>query len=89
MLKGTTKTGFYYEIPDNVFDNMELVDTIAEATEDDPVAISRLVKLTLGVEQRKKLYDHLRTEDGRVPTEKVFETVGEIFAAFGQQEKNS
>ena len=89
MLKGETKSGFHYEIHDNVFDNMELVDTISEATEDDPVAISRLVKLTLGVDQRKKLYDHLRTEDGRVPTEKVFETVGEIFAAFGQQEKNS
>lgn len=89
MLKGTTKSGFHYEIQDNVFDNMELVDTIAEATEDDPVAVSRLVKMTLGVEQRKKLYDHLRTEDGRVPTEKVFEEVGEIFAAFGKREKNS
>lgn len=88
-MTGKTKSDFTYEISDNVFDNMELVDTIAEATEDDPVAISRLVKLTLGVDQRKKLYDHLRTEDGRVPTEKVFETVGEIFAAFGQQEKNS
>lgn len=88
-MKGTTKSGFRYEIQDNVFDNMELVDTIAEATEDDPVAVSRLVKMTLGVEQRKKLYDHLRTEDGHVPIEKVFEAVGEIFAAFGKQEKNS
>lgn len=89
MLKGETKSGFQYEIPDNVFDNMELVDAIAEAAEDDNAAISRIVKLTLGAEQRKKLYDHLRTEDGRVPTEQVFEAVGEIFAAFGKTEKNS
>lgn len=88
MIKGITKTGFSYELEDNVFDNMELVDTIAEATENDPVAVSRLVKLVLGTEQRKRLYDHLRTEDGRVPTAAVIETVGEIFTSFGQG-KNS
>ena len=88
-MKGVTKSGFSYEISDNVFDNMELVDTIAEAKEDDPVAISRLVKLVLGTEQRKKLYDHLRTEDGRVPTKETFEAIGEIFASFGQKGKNS
>lgn len=88
-MKGVTKSGFSYEISDDVFDNMELVDTIADATEDDPVAISRLVKLVLGTEQRKKLYDHLRMEDGRVPTKAVFETVGEIFVSIGQKGKNS
>ena len=88
MIKGITKSGFSYELEENVFDNMELVDIIAEATENDPVAVSRLVKLVLGMEQRKRLYDHLRTEDGRVPTAAVFETVGEIFTSFGQG-KNS
>lgn len=88
MISGKTKSGFEFAIENNVFDNMELVDTIAEATEDDPVAISKLVKMVLGTEQRKKLYDHLRTEDGRVPTAAVFAAVGEIFASFGQG-KNS
>lgn len=87
-MKGVTKSGFSYEISEDVFDNMELVDTIADATENDPVAVSRLVRLVLGTEQRKRLYDHLRTEDGRVPTKAVFETVGEIFVSFGQG-KNS
>lgn len=88
MISGKTKSGFEYAIENNVFDNMELVDTIAEATEDDPVALSKLVKMVLGTEQRKKLYDHLRTEDGRVPTAAVFAAVGEIFTSFGQG-KNS
>ena len=88
MISGKTKSGFEFAIENNVFDNMELVDTIAEATEDDPVAISNLVKMVLGTEQRKKLYDHHRTEDGRVPTAAVIAAVGEIFASFGQG-KNS
>lgn len=88
-MKGVTKSGFHYEIKDAMFDNMELVDTIAEASENNPVAVSRMVKMVLGTEQRKKLYEHLRTEDGRVPTELVFKEIGEIFASFGKEEKNS
>lgn len=88
MMTGKTKSGFEFAVEDKVFDNMELVDAIAEATEDDPVALSKLVKMVLGEEQRKKLYNHLRTEDGRVPTDDVFAAVGEIFCSFGQG-KNS
>ena len=89
MIKGTTKSGFVFEIDETVMDNMELVDLIAESDTDNPLVISKIAKLILGKEMREKLYDHLRTEDGRVPTQLVFEAIGEIFTAFGQPGKNS
>jgi len=69
------------------WDNMELVDTLAEASEEDPLAVSKMVRLILGNEKRK-LYDSLRTEDGRVPVEAVSNALKEIFESFGEKGKN-
>lgn len=87
MICGKLQSGFEYEIGDDVLDNMELVDAIAEADE-NPVAISKVVKLLLGENQRRKLYDHLRTEKGNVPLKAVSEAVAEIFRGSGPQVKN-
>ena len=81
------KNGLKLEMNENTMDNMELVDTLAEA-EDDPLAVSRMTKLVLGTEGRKKLYDSLRTEDGRVPVAAVSDAIKEIFEAFGEKGKN-
>jgi hypothetical protein len=35
----------------------------------------------LGKDQKKKLYDHVRTDDGRVPVEKLSTEIQEIFEA--------
>lgn len=87
MIKGKTSTGFQFEVEDSVLDNMELVDLLAENSE-NPLTISKIIKLVLGDAQRKKLYDNLRTEDGRVPMEAVAQAIAEIFLAFGEQGKN-
>lgn len=68
MLTGTTSTGFNYEISEAQLDNMELLDALAEADAGKLLAISRVCDLLLGKEQKKKLYDHCRTEEGTVPT---------------------
>ena len=49
----------------------------------------KLLNMVLGEEQKKRLYDHLRTEDGRVPTQAIGDAMEEIFAAAGDQSKNS
>lgn len=82
------KNGFKTELEDNVMDNMELVDALAEADDTNPLAVSRIVLLILGKEKRKALYDTLRTEDGRVPVEDVSNAIREIFQAFGDKGKN-
>lgn len=88
LVRGTTASGFAYSLPADAADNMELVDALADAMDDSPVAISRVCRLFLGDETRKALYDHLRAPDGRVPTAAVMDDLMEIFSAFGKAGKN-
>lgn len=88
MIKGITKSGFEFEIAENVMDNMELVDILADDDTDMSFRISRITNLVLGKDQKKRFYNHHRTDDGRVPVEEVYEDIGEIFQSF-KQGKNS
>lgn len=87
MITGTTTSGFAYEIPESALDNMELVDAISES-EQNPVALSTILQLLLGQEQKKRLYDHLRTETGTVPVEAVSTAIADIFSGYGTEGKN-
>ena len=82
-----TKSGFECEIAKDRLDNRELVDALAELDENE-LAVSRVCLLLLGKETRKRLYDHLRTEDGRVPTADLTAELSEIMAALGETGKN-
>lgn len=77
-MKGELKSGFEFEVADDVCDNMELLDAVVDADE-NPLAVSKIVKLLLGEDQRRALYDHLRDESGRVPVLAVSNAVAEIF----------
>lgn len=88
MVKCKTSTGFVIELDKNVMNNMELVDALAEAENDNPVALSKACLLLLGKDKRQKLYDHLRQEDGRVPVDAVGAALTDIFKVFGDAGKN-
>ena len=87
MIKGKTSTGFAFTIPKERLDNMELLDALAEADNGNVLAVSNAVTL-LGKDQKKALYDHLRTKAGNVPVAAVSAAVREILSG-GVQEKNS
>lgn len=76
-----------YELDKERLNNYELLEAIEEL-EENPLVLSRVVNLLLGKEQTKKLKDHLRTENGIVPTEKMSEEITEIFQNQGET-KNS
>ena len=78
MIKGKTKSGFEFEIEEKRLNNMELIEALADSVSNQ-VMISRVIVLLLGNEQKKKLYDFFRTEDGLVPTDAVCNAVVEIF----------
>ena len=82
-------SGLELSIDEENLNDMEVLDALAEAQEDDPLKISVVVKKLLGKEQRKKLYDSLRDEKKRVPIEKVTECMTEVFIALGDEGKNS
>lgn len=86
-MKGKTSTGFEFDIEGERLDDMELVDIMAEIDE-NPLLMPKLCKMLLGEEQKKRLYDHLRSEDGRVPIEATTNAIQEIFNSPGDL-KNS
>lgn len=81
------ENGFECTINTDVLDDMEFVDLLAD-TEDDPLKIGRVALMLLGKEQKKNLYDHLRTEDGRVPVTSMNDAIEKIFNALGDEAKN-
>ncbi len=87
MRQVTTKSGFCLEIEEERLNNMELLDALAALDEGDITALSTALRLLLTREQKKALYDHLRTPGGTVPIEAVTETLQEIFES-SQPAKN-
>lgn len=88
-MKGTTRTGFAFEVDENAFNDMEVVDVLSNEEMHATYKMSFLVSRVLGAKQKKALYDHLRDDSGRVPVDAVEREMEDIFAAFGQQGKNS
>lgn len=86
-VKGTTRSGFSFEVDSAIMDDMELVDALADANGKRPLAISEVVSKVFG-DQKAALYDHLRTEDGRVPMTDVSAEVSDVLAALGDDGKN-
>ncbi|MCD8087131.1 MAG: hypothetical protein LUE22_00885 [Oscillospiraceae bacterium] len=88
MIEGVTRSGFAFAVDELVADNMELVDALADSSDENPLAISTVCKLLLGADQRKRLYEHLRTEDGRVPLSDVSDALVDVLNSFGNTGKN-
>lgn len=80
MISGVTKNGFAFEITDERVDNMELIDALADIDDGNLLAVSKVLTLLLGPEQKKKMYDFVRTEDGIVSAQTVSEMIVEILA---------
>ncbi len=87
-IKGKTNSGFEYEIDANVFDDMELIDALAETMDFNPLSYSVVCSKIFGAEQKKRLYNHLR-KDGRIPLEAISAEITDVFNALGEAGKNS
>ena len=85
-IKGTTESGFEFTIKESTLNNFELLEVFSEVDE-NPLLLPKALNMLLGEEQKKKLYDHIRLEDGTVPTDKVGAELIEIFAN-NQKTKN-
>ena len=88
MRSGTTSSGFKFKIDEVDLNDMEFIEIMAEA-EENPLKYPKMVERMLGKEQKKKLYDHVRTKEGRVPPDAIDEEVEEIFILAGEDAKNS
>lgn len=87
MVKGVTRSGFEFEVAEDIVDNMELFEALCDLDDGDERAIVPVCRIILG-KQKAALYKHLRTEDGRVPVTKVVEEVADILNAVKDGKKS-
>ena len=88
MITAKTESGFSIELEESTLDNMEVLDALSDLDEGNPLAMSRLVVKLLGKDGKQRLYNHLRTEDGRVPASAVESAIMELFQSINDG-KNS
>lgn len=82
FLTGTTSTGFSFSVDKRVFDDYENLELLDEIEESNPLALVRYVKRILGEDQKNKLIDHVRDDEGFVSSEKMVSEIVEIMNAF-------
>jgi len=78
MIKGKTSTGFEFDFDTDVVRDMEFIELAAEASENG-TRYPALIEYALGKEQKKRLYDHVRNDKGRVMLDDVRREFDEIF----------
>ena len=78
MINGKTTSGFEYSLDPDKLNDYELLEKIGEM-EENPFTLTSIVNMVLGKEQAKKLKDHIRSENGTVPIEKMTAEITEIF----------
>ena len=90
MLTGTTSSGFEYSLDEDTLNDMELVDLMVEVQKDSENirATMEFYERIIGTEQKKRLYDHLRDENGRVPVKQYFLECTEMVKALKEKGKN-
>ena len=79
MINGKTKSGFEFTISERALDNYELLETVSEAQE-NPLIVPKILGMLLG-DDKKRLIEHVREDDGVVPAEKMMEELADIFDA--------
>ena len=95
MKAGTTSTGFHYEFDEARADDMRFVELIVTSMDENAsefdklAAVSKIIVLLLGEEQKKALFEHIgKSYDGRVPFVELNKALTEIMQGGGDAVKN-
>lgn len=83
MIKGTTKTGFNFELDDDVVDNYDLLLKLADVDNGNLTGIDGIFNEVLGEEQKKELREHIKKVTGRkrVSIKLMLASMKDIFEA--------
>lgn len=78
MVKGETSTGFRYELPEDVFDDYELLEILRKIDKGESGYIVDMIDTLFSKEQIKALKEHIRKKNGKVSASALVQEVGEI-----------
>lgn len=84
MIKGTTASGFTFELDETNVNDMRVIDAMVETEVGNIGGISKLITLLFDKEQKKALYDFCADENGRVDIERCTKLVFEILEYNGE-----
>ena len=82
IIEVTTDTGFNCEIDRDKLDDWEFTEAVVAASKDSAEAIKATVYMVnhmMSAEDAARLKEHVRGEDGRVPTTRMMEEFTDIF----------
>ncbi len=82
-----TKTGFEIDMTPDVFDDMEVFELIVEVDKGDATKLPALFGLIFTPEQKTALYEHCRSENGRVPITAIAAEFAQIMEGMKDAEK--
>lgn len=86
MAKGKTVTGFEFDVDEEVRDDMELLESLTRLDRGEVGVLPDVMVSLLGEEQKKRLYDHCRSEKGRVSSKRVMQELASIFKAIEKKD---
>lgn len=78
MIEGKTKSGFSFKINEDAKNDIELIEELKAIDDGDLRFIPNVIEKLLGNEQKKALYEHLRTDKGTVPIDKCIDILAEM-----------
>ena len=81
MIKGTTETGFEFEIEDEILDDYELIEVLVDVDGGDMSLVPKMIDMLLGTDQKNKLKEHVRNTAGKVSAKAMMEEIAAIFKA--------
>ncbi|MEA4965384.1 MAG: hypothetical protein VB055_06145 [Oscillospiraceae bacterium] len=82
-----TTSGFECDIDESALNDMELLDDLIALDQGDVLQFPTVIRKFLGPDDKKRLYDHLRGEDGRVPVDAFGVELADIIKGLQDKKK--
>ena len=87
MTHVTLSCGFEADIDETAVNDMEFLDALTAMQGGDPTGMSVMCALILSKEDKKRLYDCCRNEQGRATVDKIGEQMTELLGQLGSKKK--
>ena len=88
MIEGTTRSGFHFEIDEDVFDDYFVLDALARIDKGDFTGLHEGISAVLGERDTDRLINHVKADKKRVSATAMIAEFGEILNAAKELSKN-
>ena len=91
-MERTTSSGFKFTVNDKLKNDFRFILALSDLRSDDAdrqlAGSAALVRIVLGEDGAKALYQHVTEPDGTLPTDKVMHEITEIITLSGESEES-